>query len=829
MEDPRRPRGVAPPAAAVAKAKSAKKGPRGKTAKQRRPLWLRLLRALVVLTFLGVLAAAGGAYFLIHTYGQGLPDIDTVRDYQPKQVSRVYASTGEVVATFVDEDAQYRTLLTYEEIPQVMRDAMIAAEDADFYSHPGLDYVGLARAMWTNVRRGQLSHGASTITQQVVKNLVLSPERTIRRKVQEALLAFQLEDRLTKDEILTIYLNEVFFGSRYYGVEEASRYYFGHGAAELSLPEAATLAGLVQSPNRYNPHYHPEDALARRSYVLRQMWEKGFIEEGEYREADDAPLELDPQRGRADYEDRFPWYVDAVRRELLESFDETQVFAGGLRVETALDVELQVAAQEAVRAGLRDFDGRHGFHTPFRTFETPEAAATWRQENHADVRSLGLRPGREYRALILSHDEETTTVGIGPFVATLDRNPLSRVRPDERPWDELFPINTAFTVTVDATVAPEALSETDATTATVHLLPSAESALVAIDPMTRQVVAVVGGYDFEQSPFNRAVQARRQVGSAFKPIVYGAALRDHVVTAATTLLDQPVTFPMSDGRTWQPRNYDGRFRGPMSLRDALASSRNVIAVRVLDLVGLASASEFARQMGVRSELPENLTLALGSAEMSPLEITNAFTTLAAGGLRAEPVFVTRVTDSQANVLLDNAQTPEQTIDPATAWLTTSLMTSVVEGGTGSRARALGHPAAGKTGTTNGARDAWFIGFTRHLVTAVWVGRDDNEELGRGEAGGASALPVWVDFMTTAHEGREVLQFERPAEGLVSATIDPESGLLARPGQDGITEWFLTGTAPTEFAPDTSDRAIQDILLQGGAGDGAPPIGGDDGF
>lgn len=799
--------------------RGAKGGKRGAKTKPKRSLLRRLLRVALVLMVLGVLAAAGGAAALLSMYGRELPDIENVRDYQPKQVSRVLAADGSVLATLADEDAEYRTVVAFDEIPQVMRDAMVAAEDSDFYNHPGLDYVGLARAVITNLRRGELSQGASTITQQVVKNLVLSPERTIRRKVQEALLAFRLEDRLTKDEILTIYLNEVFFGSRYYGVEEASRYYFGHGAAELELGEAALLAGLVQSPNRYNPHFHPEEALARRSYVLRQMWEKGYIEEAVYRQADEAPLELDPRQGRATYEGRFGWYVDAVRRALLERFDEALVYTGGLRVETAMDVALQATAEEAVRSGLRDFDGRHGFHTPFRTLDSPEAVAAWRAEHHGDVASLGLRPGHEYRAVILAHEEARSVVAIGPYVATLRRSPESRLRPDERTWDELFPPNTVFTVTPAENWGPEELSETDPDGIIVDLLPSAQASLVSIEPDTRRVVALVGGYDFDISPFNRAVQSQRQVGSAFKPIVYGAALRARVTTPGTIFLDQPVTFPMDGGRTWQPRNYDGEFRGPMSLRAALAASRNVIAVRVLDLVGLDAAGAFARDLGVSSELTDNLTLALGSAELSNLEATNAIATLAAGGLRGEPVFIERVTNTRGEVLYTADGVLEQTVDPAVAWLTTSLMRSVVEGGTGSRARAVGHPVVGKTGTTNGARDAWFLGFSRHLVTGVWVGRDNNETLGRGESGGRSALPIWTDFMTTAHEGREVLEFERPQTGITSVTIDADTGLLARPGTTGVTEYYLTGTEPTEFAPDVSDRAIDDVLLGGGS---APP-------
>ena len=789
---------------------------RTKPRKKRSKLRL-LIKWAFILGVLAVLTGAGALAGIVWHYSQDLPSIETAQDYRPKEVTRIYAAGGEVLATLTDEDALQRTVLSYDEMPQVMRDAIIAAEDSEFYSHPGLDFVGLLRAIKTNVMRGSLSQGASTITQQVVKNLVLSPERTIRRKIQEAVLAFRLEDRLTKDEILTIYLNEAFFGSRAYGVEEASRYYFGHPAAELTLPEAALLAGLVQSPNRYNPHYHPERALQRRTYVLRQMWEKGFIEESVYREADASEIVLDPAMGEGDYEGEFSWYTDAVRRELLERFDADDVFSGGLNVETAMSVQLQALAEDAVSTGLRDYDARHGFHTPYRTLDSADAARDWRAEHHGEVATLGLVPDRTYRAVILSHSEEQTIVGIGGIIAELSREPLSRVRPDERPWEELFPIHTVFSVTSNAALSPERLSADDAAGVVVRLLPSAQGALVAIDPATRHVVALVGGYDFAESPFNRAVQARRQVGSAFKPVVYGAALQERAVTPATVLLDQPVTFPMHGGETWQPRNYDGRYLGPITIRTALARSRNVTAVRVLDLIGLDAAEGFARQLGISSELTDNLTLALGSAELSPLEITNAFSTIAADGMAEEAVFIVRVSDSRGNLLFESTSAPTQAVEPDVNWLLTSMMRSVVDRGTATRAQAVGHPVAGKTGTTNGARDAWFLGFSRQLTTGVWVGRDDNVELGRGETGGGTALPIWVDFMTRAHEGRDIVEFPPPPAGIDRVAIEPESGLRARPEQESYDEYFLAGSAPRELAPTQTDQSVQDILLGGGGG------------
>jgi penicillin-binding protein 1A len=763
------------------------------------------------------LAGAGGVGALLWTYGQDLPEIHNVQDYRPTEVTRVVAADGTVIATLIDEDAIVRTVVSWDDIPQVMRDAILAAEDAGFYSHPGLDVIGLARAMITNIRRGRLSQGASTITQQVVKNLVLSPERSIRRKVQEAILAFRLEERLTKDEILTIYLNEVFFGSRYYGVEEAARYYFGHGAATLSLEEAALLAGLVQSPNRYNPFRHPERALQRRSYVLRQMWEKGFIEESRYREADEAPLALDATHGQTEWENAFPYYVDAVRRELLERLPPEQIYGMGLVVETPLDIELQAITQDALRAGLRAFDARHGYHTPYRQLESDDAVADWRAEYHGDVATLGLRSDRDYRAVVLEHREGRVRLGVGPVEAILDTVPDGRVVPEGAELSALFPLRSVFTVRAVRDLAPEALSDATWDERVVRMLPSAEGAAVVIEPTSREVVALAGGYDFEASSFNRAVQAQRQVGSAFKPFVYGAALDARVITPATVMLDQPVTFPMGAGQTWQPRNYDGRFDGPMSIRRALARSRNVIAVRVLDVVGRDRAEAFARAAGITSAMPDNLTMALGSAELSPLEATNGFATFAAGGFSGRPVLIRRIRHADGSVLWSADAELTAAISPDVAWLTTSLMRSVVEEGTATRARAVGHEVAGKTGTTNGARDAWFIGFSRQLVAGVWVGRDDNEGLGRGENGGATALPIWVDLMTRAHANREPRAFPDPPPGVDLATVDPASGLLARPGQGGTAEYFLRGTAPTDYAPEPTQRGVDDVLLRGSGG------------
>ncbi len=806
---------------------AAKKRPATKKQRAKTPLRTWVKRFLILI-FAGVVAAFVGIALIFWFYGRDLPDIDNIEDYRPAQVSRVYAADGNVIASYTDQHRIFRTVVSSDEISQVMRDAMVAAEDSGFYRHQGLDYPGLLRAVYTNVRRGEMTQGASTITQQVVKNLVLSPERTIRRKVQEALLAFRLERSLSKDEILTIYLNEIFFGVHFYGVEEAARYYFGHSAAELELHEAALLAGIVQSPNRYNPYRHAEAARARRSYVLRQMQDKGYIEEGARRAADALPLGLVEDAERRPLEGAFPWYADAVRRRVIEIAGEDALRTGGLRIETAMVPSHQRHAQNALQAGLRAFDARHGFHTPFATVDSEAAAEEWRRTHSENAESAGLDPEVSYRAVILRSDDEATVVGIGPFVATLEREPVSRTRIDGRPWGELFPVHSVFTVHPVRRYTPDELSRTDAAATVVHLMPSAQGAIVVINPRTRHVEALVGGYDFARSPFNRAVQARRQVGSAFKPFVYAAALHAEVATPATIFLDQPVTFPMPGGQSWRPENYDHRYLGEMSLRTALARSRNVIAVRALDLVGLGRVQAMARAAGIESTLTDNYTLALGSAELTPLEMTNAVATFAAGGAAADPILVTLVQGPDGEILYRSEYAPRQGVTPEVAWLTTSLMRSVVERGTARRARDLPHEVVGKTGTTNGARDAWFVGYSPHLVAGVWIGRDDNQPLGRGEAGGATALPVWIDFMRDSHTSLPVVPLPGPPAGIVTARIDQATGLLAPEGsQSGYVEYFIRGTAPREYAPTTEERTVHDTLLNAGSSDDGGGLPGPD--
>lgn len=796
---------------------STKAAPTGRS-RLRGCLW-RIVVWGFILGLIGAVCAGAGLYVVLDHYGQDLPDIRNVHDYRPRQTTRMVAADGELIAELIGDDAIRRTVIPSEDIPEVMRQAIVAAEDQHFYEHAGLDWIGLTRAVVTNLRRRQLTQGASTITQQLVKNLVLSPERSLRRKIQEALLAFEMERHLTKDEILTIYLNHIFFGSQYYGIEEASQYYFGHSARELNLTEAALLAGLPQSPNAYNPHRHPDRALARRGYVLRRMYEGGDITESVYREALEAPLGLRDPSDTPPWLNAFPDYTDGVIRYLLDNdiVDESELLGGGLRVETALNIPLQLAATAAVEGGLRAFDERHGYLRPASTVE-PSDIDAYRRDHASDARD-GLSTDNEYRAVITSSDDDRTIVAIGDVECALSREPISRHLPEDRTWDEVFPVGAVFTVVPSRTWSNEQLAArtADDDPPMVHLVTPAQAALVAIDPDSREILAVVGGYETRRGSFNRALQASRQVGSTFKAFVYAAAIEARVITPATVYQDQPFTVRIPGQPDWRPANYDGEYLGAMSAREALARSRNVIAVRVLEQLGLPAMHDFARRIGAQAALTDNLTLALGSAEMTPLELTNMFATFASGGMMDEPRMVRRVLNAQGEVLWESSASPERALSAEVNYLASSMLESVVTSGTGAAARRLGHPLAGKTGTTNGARDAWFAGFSRHLAVAVWVGRDNNEPLGRRESGGRAALPIWVDFMEAALDGVEPEPlYERPEIGLVEVLIDPATGLRARPEREGaVLEVFLTGTEPQSYAPDAGERTTENVLFRGG--------------
>lgn len=798
----------------------------------------------------GLLLAALGAVtvalvFWVYGRDPNLPAIRSLSDYKPRQVSRILASDGTVVGELFSER---RTYVPYEEIPDTVVKAFISAEDAGFFEHQGIDYWGMLRALFVNVRAGKTKQGASTITQQVVKTFLLSPERTLRRKIQEIVLARRLEKALTKEEILALYLNQIYFGHGRYGVQEASRFYFGKDVKDLNPGEAALVAGLPQSPENISPKKakNQERAKNRQKYVLEQMVHNGYLSEDVARTWINEPIRIVrdpyPDIGTA------PEWIEVVRQELIATHGEARIDSLGAVVTTTLDPAIQAAAAEALREGLRGVDARQKYGRPVRSVK-PDKIELEVAKLARKLPKGGPKRGEHYLAVVREvHDQDSElAVDLGKWEASVllggagdaRFNPPSGKSGHGKSPSERFQPGDVIRVEVsspaavvsadpdgDAPDAPAARGPRHSRRR-VELASGPQGAVVVLDPRTRRVLAMVGGYATRASDFNRAVQARRQPGSTFKPLVYAAAIDSRVYTPASIINDAPEVYDL-----WKPENYKkGAFEGPVRLRYALAKSINTVAIRVLSDIGGKRASDLAHAMGIRSELPETLSLALGSGEVTPLELTNAFATLAAGGAAAEPQFLASIGDQPVA-----AAAATQALGANVAFVAMHMMTSVVEEGTARKAASLGMPVAGKTGTSNDARDAWFMGITPSYVVGVWIGFDDNQSLGRGESGGTTALPVFVDLMQAIGKDERRLTFAIP-EGVSLRLIDKASGLLAPEGApaDAIyTEVFVAGTEPTETAlPPDQDSAASFITNEydeyedgeeGGSGTDAGPPG-----
>ncbi|WP_025324013.1 penicillin-binding protein 1A [Deferrisoma camini] len=725
-------------------------------------------------------AAAGGAAWVLRGVLADLPDATALRRYRPALTTTVWSRDGVLLAELYQER---RKPVQVDTLPSHVIRAFLAAEDSGFFSHEGVDPAGILRAAWTNLRAGRVVQGGSTITQQVAKSLLLSPERSLRRKIREAVLAIRIERDLSKEEILHLYLNQIYLGHGAYGVESASEVYFGISAQELSLAQAALLAGLPQAPSRYDPYRHPERALERRRYVLGRMAEEGWIGRDEAEAAAAEPLEL------AGYENPFPrvapYYAEHVRRILQARYGEKALLRGGLRVVVAMDSRLQAAAQKALRQGLEAVDRRAGFRGPLG------------HRPPADPGPFGRGPapsaGDRVRCLVKEIGKDGATVLAGGAEIPLPLDGMAwALRRGRSPADLLAPGDV---VLCEIEGDPEG-----GLRAALVQEPEVEGALVCLDPHTGEVLALVGGYEFGRSQFNRAVQARRQPGSALKPLIYAAALAKGY-TPATLIYDTPVVYESPDlPEKWKPHNYSERFYGATTLREALVRSRNVVTVKVLQDIGVRYAVGFLKGLGLRAEIAPDLSLALGSPAVSPLDLAAVYTALPAAGVRHDPVFVLRVEDRDGRVL--DAFEPaegERVLSPQLAYVVTDMMKGVVREGTGRAVRALGRPAAGKTGTTNDYRDAWFVGFTPERLAVVWVGYDDNRSLGRRETGGRAAAPVWLAFMKEALAGRPVSDFPVPP-GVEFARVDARTGRLAGPdARKTFTAAFVQGTAPSAAA------------------------------
>jgi penicillin-binding protein 1A len=752
--------------------------------------------AALGLAVVAVLSTAGLAgLFAVYGADEDLPDVTKLKDHRPKQVTRVLAADGSLLGEIFEER---RTWVPYARLPKVLVDAVVAAEDARFFSHTGLNVLGMVRALLANLKAGRYVQGGSTITQQVVKTYFFSSRRTMRRKVQEVILARRLEQTLSKEQILELYLNHIYFGHQRYGVQEASRFYFGKDVEKIGLHEASLLGGLPQGPERLSPVHHPDRAKRRQKYVLKQLVRGGKITQAQADAAAAAPLPLTRHDGPAA---PGPEFVTLARHELLTRFGAPTLPQLGQTVTTTCDLKLQIAAREAVEKGLRELDQRLRVQPSAR----PLGAAASRRLL-AELRQKQTRPlllGRVYQGVVTAVDDERmqATLDLGGVKGVVDLRHEPRYNPERLPPSRILAPRTAVRV---ALREPPPADPAAAVALRLELGPQA--AVIVLDVATRDVKAMVGGYGYRVGDFNRALQALRQPGSTFKPIVYAAALEASQITAAELLPDAPHAC-----ENWlKIRQGKGKeYAGQMTVRRALALSVNSVACRVYERAGSLRVRTLARHLGIRSPLGENLALALGAAEVRPVELAGAFAAFAGGGLYRPPRFF-----KQLGSLPMERPEATQALRAETAFIVTSLLTSVVQSGTGTRARRAGRPVAGKTGTSNQSRDAWFVGYTPELVIAVWVGYDDFVPLGGAEGGGRTAAPFFAEIARHAgHLGKG--KGFTPPPGIVTRMVDPQTGRGVAEGTKGAQrEYFLPGTAPeVEAAPapevDPGDHVTKD--------------------
>ncbi|MEE3329583.1 MAG: PBP1A family penicillin-binding protein [Myxococcota bacterium] len=842
---------------------------------------------------LGLIAGTVGAIAFNLVFLRDLPDFESIADYRPPTVTELFDRKGRLIAEFATER---RRVVPLEQIPVLTRMAFVAAEDGGFFEHRGIDYIGILRAALVNLRAGgEVKQGASTITQQMVKSLLLSPERTYRRKIREVILALRIERTFSKDEILYLYLNQIYFGDGAWGIAEAARSYFNKSPSELSISESALLAGLPQRPSSYAPWRNPKAAEARRRYVLSRMNDEGMIDDARYEEELATPPVLERPAERENFE-ATAYFTELVRRYLYERFGGDRVMRGGLQVQTSLDLDLQIAAVTSLHRGLEAHDHRQGYRGPLRQVDTDDLELTIAELGTTN--GLPLETGEDDAATLLAspaeegatpagEDGESTGIAIGPGGDEASAEPLA------------FALNTPYegvVVSVDAeantariALAPDIEGEVavenvrwarepdvktrgapvgkiakvfapgdvatfvrleseendDVATSDLeddaplprlglHQSPVVQGAILSIENKTGDVLALVGGYDFEQSSFDRVTQAHRQPGSSFKPFIYGAAIAKGR-TAVSELVDRPIVYtdPVS-GWKYKPRNYGRKFYGPISMRRALAKSVNNATVHLFRDIGVDYVIDYARRFGIQSALDRDLSLALGSSTVTLLELTRAYAIYPSGGRRVVPRYIAQVTDRDGEIMLEDIPlgdppapvlqplpddtSPEAQLEPypdgeifptdrviseAEAYLMSNLLKAVVTEGTGRGLRRLGGYLAGKTGTTNDQADAWFMGFSPAITTGVWVGHDQVRALGFGETGAGAALPIWRDYMREALRRYPVRDYPVP-EGIVEVRIDPATGLLASSSSKGAYfQPFVEGTEPTERASERS--------------------------
>ncbi|MEQ1889516.1 MAG: penicillin-binding protein 1A [Alphaproteobacteria bacterium] len=778
-----------------------------------------------------ILAVVGGAAlaFSLWRYGIGLPDYSQLATYEPAITTRVHAGDGRLITEFAREKRLY---VPYETIPKLVINAFVSAEDQNFFNHRGVDPISILRAAFVNLQRAGDSRrlvGASTITQQVAKNFFLTGEVSYQRKIKEAILAFRIERTFSKERLLELYLNEIYLGNTAYGVAAAALNYFDKPLAELTLEEAAYLAALPKAPNNYHPVRHRDKAIARRNYVLSRMAEDGYITPEEAAIASQTPLQTAPPRDRefvqADH------FAEEVRRELINRFGEDALYDGGLSVRTSLDPRLQKIAYQALRDGLIAYDRRHGWHGPVSHIDPGDG---WAARLAGVPSPAGLAPWR--LAVVLKTRPDRAAIGFAD--GAQGSIPFAQLRWARKRMDDATlgpPLGRVEDILQAGDVV--AVAQTDVKSSgkavdsySLQQIPEVSGALVAMDPHTGRVLAMQGGFAYGDSEFNRATQALRQPGSAFKPFVYAAALESGF-TPSSLVLDAPMVIDQGPGLAkWKPSNYSGEYYGPSTLRLGLEKSRNLMTVRLAQHIGIGRVNDYASRFGLIQTTPSLLSTALGAGETSLLRLTTAYAMLVNGGRHVEPALIDRVQDRRGKTLYRNdhrecagCRDPwregllepalpdlrEQRIDPATAYQIVSMLEGVVQRGTGQSVASVGKPIAGKTGTTNESRDTWFMGFTPDLVAGVFIGFDIPRTLGKKETGASVSAPVFREFMTRALADSPATPFRIPA-GIRLVRVNTETGLPANPGdRKVILEAFRPGTEPK--------NRVRSVLGTGGPG------------
>ncbi len=711
-----------------------------------------------------VSALVGATTGLLLVYTTDLPQVEALEAYRPSSITELYDDHGRVIGSFA---LQRRVVAGYDDFAPVLRDALISIEDKDFYRHSGINFWRIVGAAYRDIESGGKVQGASTLTMQLARNLFLSPDRSFHRKVQEAMLAVQIERRFTKPQIFALYANQIFLGHGVYGFEAASEFYFSKPARQLTLPEAALLAGLPKGPQVYSPINHPDRAMKRRNLVINAMLEDGKITAAQAEEARSSPIVLHLAH---DPNSLAPYFVEEIRRYLENKYGADQVHEGGLKVYTSLDVDLQKAANQTVLDGLAAYERRHGWQGHLENVVVE--GSTVDKYEHPDWEDEPEVDGYVH-ALVTSAGVGIATLKFGHYAAALGQADMAwtqgKIQNLLRAGDICYVKILALNANGSARVSLEQDS-------------GAQGALMAIDNATGGIKAMVGGRDFSESKFDRATQALRQVGSSFKPYVYTTVI-DKGASPNDTILDEPVTFETGSG-PYSPHNYDEKFEGIITLRRALAQSRNIPALKLANKVGIKSVIDYAERFGITAKLPPYLPVALGSAEITLIEQTSAYSVFPDDGVRVVPHYITKVTDYEGRVLEEDYPEVKDVISARTARVMTSMLREVVLHGTGIAAAKLPFPVAGKTGTTNDFTDAWFVGFSPSMTCGVWIGFDEKRSLGAKETGARAALPIWMNFMNAAMAGRDPGQFQ-PAPDVPVTVVQKLDTPDTSPGADEL--------------------------------------------